>query len=207
MNTSEYAAVAAAHSVDPDRWWTEFSAVLDRIAPRFRRYEPLRRAGELMAGMVSGLDRKNCWTIAEHRGAVSPDGLPHLLARASWDADAVRDDLRDYVIDAFGDPGAILVVDETGDVKKGVHSVGVQRQYSGTAGRVENSQVAVFLTYAAPRGHALIDRALYLPKSWAEDSDRCRNAGIPSEKRDFATKPTLATMLIDRAVHAQVPAA
>ena len=207
MNTSEYAAVAAAHSVDPDRWWTEFSAVLDRIAPRFRRYEPLRRAGELMAGMVSGLDRKNCWTIAEHRGAVSPDGLQHLLARASWDADAVRDDLRDYVIDAFGDPGAILVVDETGDVKKGVHSVGVQRQYSGTAGRVENSQVAVFLTYAAPRGHALIDRALYLPTSWAEDSDRCRNAGIPSEKRDFATKPTLATMLIDRAVHAQVPAA
>jgi len=207
VNTSEYAAVAAAHSVDPDRWWTEFSAVLDRIAPRFRRYEPLRRAGELMAGMVSGLDRKNCWTIAEHRGAVSPDGLQHLLARASWDADAVRDDLRDYVIDAFGDPGAILVVDETGDVKKGVHSVGVQRQYSGTAGRVENSQVAVFLTYAAPRGHALIDRALYLPKSWAEDSDRCRNAGIPSEKRDFATKPTLATMLIDRAVHAQVPAA
>jgi hypothetical protein len=111
VNTSEYAAVAAAHSVDPDRWWTEFSAVLDRIAPRFRRYEPLRRAGELMAGMVSGLDRKNCWTIAEHRGAVSPDGLQHLLARASWDADAVRDDLRDYVIDAFGDPGAILVVD------------------------------------------------------------------------------------------------
>ena len=119
----------------------------------------------------------------------------------------MRDDLRDYVIDAFGDPGAILVVDETGDVKKGVHSVGVQRQYSGTAGRVENSQVAVYLTYAAPRGHALIDRALYLPKSWAEDSDRCRNAGIPTEKRDFATKPTLATMLIDRAVHAQVPAA
>ena len=105
-----------------------------------------------MAGMVSGLDRKNCWTIAEHRGAATPDGLQHLLARASWDADAVRDDLRDYVVDAFGDPGAILVVDETGDVKKGIHSVGVQRQYSGTAGRIENSQVAVYLTYAAPRG-------------------------------------------------------
>ena len=112
-----------------------------------------------------------------------------MLARASWDADAVRDDLRDYVIDAFGDPGAILVVDETGDVKKGVHSVGVQRQYSGTAGRVENSQVAVFLTYAAPRGHALIDRALYLPTSWAEDSDRCRNAGIPSEKEISPPNP------------------
>jgi DDE superfamily endonuclease len=111
VKTTELAAVAAAHSVDPVRWQSEFSAVLDRIAPRFRRYEPLRHAGELMAGMVSGLDRKNCWTIAEHRGTLTPDGLQHLLARASWDADAVRDDLRDYVIDAFGDPGAILVVD------------------------------------------------------------------------------------------------
>ena len=190
MNTSEYAAVAAAHSVDPDRWQAEFSAVLDRIAPRFARYEPLRHAGELMAGMVSGLDRKNCWTIAEHRGAVTPDGLQHLLARASWDAVAVRDDLRDYVVDAFGERSAILVVDETGDVKKGTATVGVQRQYSGTAGRIENSQVAVYLTYAAPRGHALIDRALYLPKSWTEDSERCAEAGIPTENRSFAsTKP------------------
>ena len=123
--------------------------------------------------MVSGLDRKNCWTIAEHRGAATPDGLQHLLARASWDADAVRDDLRDYVVNAFGVPAAVLVVDETGDIKKGSHSVGVQRQYSGTAGRIENSQVAVYLTYAAPRGHALIDRALYLPRSWADDRDRC----------------------------------
>ena len=180
--------------------------MLDRIAPRFARYEPLRRAGELMAGMVSGLDRKNCWTIAEHRGSATPDGLQHLLARARWDADAVRDDLRDYVVDAFGDPGAILVVDETGDVKKGTQSVGVQRQYSGTAGRIENSQVAVYLTYAAPRGHALIDRALYLPKSWAEDSDRCEVAGIPQGNRGFATKPTLATALIDRTMAAEVPA-
>ncbi|WP_204815243.1 IS701 family transposase [Mycobacterium riyadhense] len=179
---------------------------MDRIAPRFARYEPLRRAGELMAGMVSGLDRKNCWTIAEHRGDTTPDGLQHLLARASWDADDVRDDLRDYVVDAFGDPGAILVVDETGDVKKGVHSVGVQRQYSGTAGRVENSQVAVYLTYAAPRGHALIDRALYLPRSWADDHERCADAGIPANKRGFATKPTLAATLIERAVAARVPA-
>jgi SRSO17 transposase len=118
VNTSEYAAVAAAHSVDPDRWWTEFSAVIDRIAPRFARYEPLRHAAELMLGMVSGLDRKNCWTIAEHRGDATPDGLQHLLSRAKWDAEAVRDDLRDYVVDAFGDPDAILVLDETGDVKK-----------------------------------------------------------------------------------------
>jgi SRSO17 transposase len=180
--------------------------MIDRIAPRFARYEPLRHAGELILGMVAGLDRKNCWTIAEHRGAATPDGLQHLLARASWDADAVRDDLRDYVIDAFGDPGAILVVDETGDVKKGVHSVGVQRQYSGTAGRIENAQVAVYLTYAAPRGHALIDRALYLPRSWAEDPDRCNGAGIPQDDRAFATKPTTARALIDRAVAAEIPA-
>jgi SRSO17 transposase len=207
VHTSEYAAVAAGHSVDPDRWQTEFSAVIDRIAPRFARYEPLRHAGELMAGMISGLDRKNCWTIAEHRGDATPDGLQHLLSRAKWDADAVRDDLRDYVIDAFGDPGAVLVVDETGDVKKGVHSVGVQRQYSGTAGRIENAQVAVYLTYAAPRGHALIDRALYLPRCWVDDPDRCDEAGIPPGKRDFATKPALARELIARAVEGKVPAA
>ena len=180
--------------------------MVDRIAPRFARYEPLRHASALMLGMVSGLDRKNCWTIAEHRGGATPDGLQHLLARAKWDADAVRDDLRDYVVDAFGDPDAILVVDETGDIKKGVHSVGVQRQYTGTAGRIENAQVAVFLTYAAPRGHALIDRALYLPRSWAEDPRRCTNAGIPSSQRSFATKPALATALITRAVAAEVPA-
>ena len=157
--------------------------------------------------MVSGLDRKNCWTIAEHRGDTSPDGLQHLLSRAKWDAEAVRDDLRDYVIDAFGDPDAILILDETGDVKKGMHSVGVQRQYTGTAGRIENAQVAVYLTYAAPRGHALIDRALYVPRCWAEDPDRCDGAGIPSDKRCFATKPALARGLLARAFTAKVPAA
>ena len=181
--------------------------MINRIAPRFARYEPLRHAAELMAGMVSGLDRKNCWTIAEHRGDATPDGLQHLLSRAKWDAEAVRDDLRDYVVDAFGDPGALLVLDETGDVKKGVHSVGVQRQYTGTAGRIENAQVAVYLTYAAPRGHALIDRALYLPKSWTEDQDRCDEAGIPTNRRCFATKPALAAALVARAVEAKVPAA
>src|SRR4051812_46546334 len=158
-----------------------------------------------MLGMLSGLDRKNCPTIAEHRGDLTPDGMQHLLARARWDADAVRDDLRDYVIDAFADPHAVLVVDETGDVKKGVHSVGVQRQYSGTAGRIENAQVAVFLTYAAPRGHALIDRALYLPRSWTEDRNRCAAAGVPDDIV-FTTKPALATGLIRRAVAAGVPA-
>jgi len=189
VKTTEYAAATAVHSVDLDRWQAEFSAVLDRIAPRFARYEPLRHAGELMAGMVSGLDRKNCWSIAEHRGAATPDGLQHLLSRAKWDADGVRDDLRDYVIDAFADPDATLILDETGDVKKGVHSVGVQRQYTGTAGRIENSQVAVYLSYAAPRGHALIDRALYLPRSWAQAPDRCEAAGIPATSKVLRPSP------------------
>src|SRR5690349_7078279 len=156
--------------------------------------------------MVSGLGRKNCWTIAEHRGNTTPDGLQHLLARAKWDADEVRDDLRDYVIDAFGDSGAVLVFDETGDVKKGTQTVGVQRQYTGTAGRIENSQVAVYLAYAAPRGHALIDRALYLPRCWTEDPQRCHDAGIPTDKQRFATKPALAKELLARAIAAGVPA-
>lgn len=161
--------------------------------------------GALILGLLSGLDRKNCWTIAEHRGDGTPDGLQHLLSRAKWDVDAVRDDLRSYVREAFGDPGAILVVDETGDVKKGAQSVGVQRQYTGTAGRIENAQVAVYLTYAAPRGHALIDRALYVPRCWAEDADRRERAGIPTEV-EFATKPTLAQQMIASAVQAGVPA-
>ena len=202
---NEIAAVAAAHSVDPDRWWTAFGAVIDRIESRFARYEPLRHAAALMLGMLSGLERKNCWTIAEARGDLTPDGLQHLLARARWDADAVRDDLRDYVVEAFGGPDAVLVVDETGDLKKGRHSVGVQRQYTGTAGRIENAQVAVFLTYAARRGHALIDRALYLPRSWTEDAERCRQAGVP-DGVEFATKPALATAMITRAITAGVPA-
>jgi SRSO17 transposase len=178
---------------------------MDRIGSRFARYEPRRHAAALVLGLLSGLDRKNCWTIAEHRGQATPDGLQHLLARARWDAAGVRDDLRAYVVDHFGDPGAVLVVDETGDLKKGTHSVGVQRQYTGTAGRVENSQVAVFLAYAAPRGHALIDRALYLPKSWVDDPGRCAAAGVP-DGVEFATKPQLATAMITAALAAGVPA-
>jgi SRSO17 transposase len=206
VSNNRDAAVAAAHSVDPDRWWTAYGAVIDRIAPRFSRYEPLRHAGGLMLGLLSGLERKNCWTIAEQRGDLTPDALQHLLARAKWDADAVRDDLRGYVIDAFGEPDAVLVVDETGDLKKGTRSVGVQRQYTGTAGRIENAQVAVFLTYAARRGHALIDRALYLPRSWTGDGERCAAAGVP-DGVEFATKPALAAAMITRAVQTGVSAA
>ena len=156
-------------------------------------------------GLLADLPRKNCGTIAEHAGESSPDGMQHLLARAVWDTDGVRDDLRDVVVEHLGDPGAVLVVDETGDVKKGTATVGTQRQYTGTAGRVENAQVAVYLTYAGAAGHAMIDRELYLPTSWTTDPQRCAATGIP-EDVTFATKPALAKTMIGRALDAGIPA-
>jgi len=177
---------------------------MTRAGSRFSRVEPRRRARAFVLGLLAELPRKNCWTIAEHAGDPSPDGMQHLLARAKWDADGVRDDVRGCVIEHLGDPGAVLVIDETGDVKKGTATPGVQRQYTGTAGRIENAQVAVYLGYAAPRGHALIDRELYLPKSWTDDRDRCSAAGIPATVT-FATKPQLARRMIERAAGAAVP--
>jgi len=156
-------------------------------------------------GLLSDLPSKNCWTIAEHAGDPNPDGMQHLLARAVWDEDKVRDDLRDYVVEHLGDPEAVLVVDETGDLKKGTATVGVKRQYTGTAGRVENAQVAVYLVYASSRGHGVIDRELYLPRSWTDDPERLQAAGVPSEI-GFATKPALAQAMICRALDAGVPA-
>lgn len=158
-----------------------------------------------MSGLLADLPRKNCWTIAEHTGDRDPHGMQNFLSRGAWDEDGVRDDLRDYVIDALGETGGVLVLDETGDVKKGVHTVGVQRQYTGTAGRIENAQVAVYMTYAGRGGHALIDRELYLPKSWTDDDRRLAEAGVPAEI-SFATKPALATGMIARALRAGVPA-
>ena len=200
------AALTAEFRVDGQVWWEGFGALMDRVRPRFARFEPARHAAALVQGLLSGLPRKNCWTIAEHRGDARPDGLQHLLSRARWDAEVVRDDLRGYVVDAFADPSAVLIVDETGDVKKGALTVGTQRQYTGTAGRIENSQVAVYLTYAAPAGHALIDRALYLPESWTSQPDRLERAGVPADV-EFATKPALAAGMIERALDAGVPAA
>src|SRR6476660_6347976 len=171
---------------------------------RFPRVETRRRAAAFVRGLLADLPRKNCWTIAEHAGDPDPHGMQHLLARGSWDTDGVREDLRDYVTTGLGDTDAVLIVDETGDLKKGVHTVGVQRQYTGTAGRIENSQVAVYLAYASPTGHALIDRALYLPASWTDDPDRCTTAGIPKGTA-FATKPALATAMIT-ALDAGAPA-
>ena len=179
---------------------------MGRIAGRFTRVEPRRRARAFVLGLLSGLRRKNCWTIAELAGDATPDGMQHLLAGARWDAAAVRDDLRGYVVEHLGDPQGVLVVDETGDLKEGTASAGVQRQYTGTAGRVENCQVGVFLSYASAAGHALIDRELYLPESWTGDPARCAAAGIPAQAR-FATKPALAGRMIARALEAGVPAA
>ncbi|MGC4951534.1 IS701 family transposase, partial [Streptomyces sp. DT224] len=170
---------------------------MGRIAGRFARVEARRRAGRLVLGLLSDLPRKNCWTIAEWAGEATPHGMQHLLCRASWDADAVRDDVRDYVVEQLHDERAVLVVDETGDLKKGAHTVGVQRQYTGTAGRVENSQVSVYLVYAGARGHAAVDRELYVPRSWTCEPDRCRAAGLP-EDTAFATKPELAVRMIGR---------
>jgi SRSO17 transposase len=206
VTTHDNLAVAAEHSVDPARWQGQFEDLMGRIGGRFGRVEPRRRARAFVLGLLSGLRRKNCWTIAEQAGDTTPDGMQHLLAAARWDADAVRDDVREYVVGYLGSADAVLVVDETGDVKKGRASVGVQRQYSGTAGRVENCQVAVFLSYAASAGHALIDRELYLPRSWAADRSRCAAAGIPGG-RGFATKPKLARVMIARALDAGTPAA
>jgi SRSO17 transposase len=137
--------VAAGHSVGPERWRVHFDELMGRIAGRFARVEPRRHARDLVLGLMSDLPGKNCWTIAEHAGHPAPGGLQHLLARAVWDADAVRDDLRGHVTGHLGDADAVLVVDETGDLKKGTRTVAVQRQYTGTAGRIENAQVAVYL--------------------------------------------------------------
>src|ERR1700722_13353725 len=152
-----------------------------RIAGRFARSEPRARVREYVSGLVAGLERKNGWTLAEWAGEVSPDGMQRLLRRTDWDVDGVRDDIRGYVVEQLGAPDGLLIADDTGFLKKGTRSAGVQRQYSGTAGRTENCQVGVFLAYASRYGHAPIDRELYLPQSWTEDPERCRDAGIPQD--------------------------
>jgi SRSO17 transposase len=189
--------VAAGHSVDPARWQVAFEGLMNRIAGRFARVEPRRRVRRLVLGLLSDLPRKNCWTIAEWVGEATPDAMHHLLSRAKWDADAVRDDVRDYVVEHLHDERAVLVVDETGDLKKGTSTVGVQRQYTGTAGRIENAQVAVYMVYAGRRGHAAVDRELYIPRSWTSDPGRCSAAGL-GEDTAFATKPELAARMVTR---------
>jgi SRSO17 transposase len=186
------------------QWASGLDAVATRIGARFRRTELRQRATAYLRGLISSIERKNGWQLAEAAGNPTPYGVQHLLGRAVWSADAVRDDLRAYVVEHLGDTGAVLVVDETGFVKKGVKSVGVARQYSGTAGRVENCQIGVFLAYATKRGRTFLDRELSLPRQWATDAARRAAAGVPAAI-SFATKPQLARRMIARALAGGVP--
>jgi SRSO17 transposase len=168
---SELAEVAA--------WAKGIEAMHARIAGRFGRPEPRRRVLAYLKGLLSPVERKNGWQLAEQAGDRTPDGVQRLLATYDWDADLVWDDLQSYIIEHLGHPQGVLVVDETGFLKKGTKSVGVKRQYSGTAGRIENCQIGVFLAYASPKGRAFLDRELYLPQEWAEDEFRRQEAGVP----------------------------
>jgi SRSO17 transposase len=183
----------------------EIEALTARLRPHFRRGAGHRHAGEYVRGLLGTVERKNGWQLAEHAGHRHPRTIQRVLDRSAWDADAVRDDLRACVVEELGDSAGVLVVDETGFVKKGTRSCGVARQYSGAAGRIENCQVGVFLGYATPRGRAGIDRALYLPRDWAEDAARREEAGVP-ETVTFRTKPRLALEMLERALDDGVPA-
>jgi SRSO17 transposase len=189
---------------EASRWAAGLEALHARIGPCFRRAEPRRRALSYLRGLLHPVERKNGWQLAEQAGERTPDGMQRLLDAAEWDVDAVRDDLRAYVVEHFGHRRAVLVLDETGFLKKGTKSAGVQRQYSGTAGRIENCQVGVFLAYASPRGRAFLDRELYLPHEWIVDRPRRREAGMP-EAVEFRTKPQLAQLMLERALAARVP--
>jgi len=192
---------------DGIRQWVDAVADLHgRIAHRFARSEVRERARRYLVGLLERVERKNGWQLAEVIGEAGPRGVQRLLSAATWDADAVRDDLRAYVVDHLGDPASgVLIIDDTGFVKKGKQSCGVARQYTGTVGALANAQVGVFLAYASTKGAAFVDRALYLPRGWTDDPERCRSAGIPQAVR-FATKLTLAQRMLARAFAAGVPA-
>ena len=195
-------------TIDDDlaAWIAGLDDLFALVAGRFFRVEPRLRARAYVRGLLAPLAAKNGWTLAEAAGDATPDGMQRLLNRATWDDDGVRDDVRAYVTRHLGAADGVLVVDETGFLKKGTKSAGVQRQYSGTAGRVENCQLGVFCAYASSKGRALIDRELYLPKSWIADRDRCREAAIPDDA-EFATRTDLARTMLARALDAGVPAA
>jgi SRSO17 transposase len=180
------------------KWEEELQKVEARIGGWFERSEPRERAKAYMRGLLSEVKRKNGWQLAEQLGETTPDGTQRLLNQARWDENEVRDEMQKYLMEQLGDAQGIVVIDETGFLKKGNHSAGVQRQYSGTAGRVENCQVGVFLAYTSSEGHALLDRELYLPQSWLADAPRCRQAQIPAEVT-FATKPQLAQRMLAHA--------
>jgi SRSO17 transposase len=186
-------------------WTTYLTDIARRLGPYFARAETRQRVMTYLQGLLSPAERKNSWQLAEETGDATPYGFQYLLARADWAADAVCDELRVYIRQHLSDPHGVMVIDETGFLKKGQHSAGVARQYSGTAGKVENCQIGVFVAYASRLGHALLDRELYLPEEWTTDRERCRSAGIPDDW-DFATKPQLAQQMLARAFAAGMPA-
>jgi len=185
-------------------WQAGLDDLFALVAGRFARVEPRRLAFAYVRGLLAPLERRNGWTIAEHAGRRSPNAVQEMLYSPCWDPDLVRDDVRDYLMGHLGDPSGVLIADDTGFIKKGVRSAGVQRQYTGTVGKVENCQIGTFLAYATVKGRALIDRELYLPQSWTADPDRRERAAVPAEV-EFATKPQHARVMIERAVEAGVP--
>ena len=198
-------AVAAEAIVDPAVWLDIFEDAFARIAGCFGRREPRLAARDYLLAVLSDVDTRSCWQLAEQAGDATPHRMQNLLGRAHWDADAVRDELRGFVVEHLGDRDGVLIVDDTGDLKAGRHTVGVQRQYTGTAGRIENAQVTTYLAYTSSKGRALIDRQLYLPASWTDNPARCAKAGVP-DTVGFATKITHARQMLARALDAGVPA-
>jgi SRSO17 transposase len=186
-------------------WTNLFESLCERIGPYFARSETRERVKAYLRGLLSPIERKNGWQLAEEAGLPTPYAMQYLLNRAVWDSDEVRDQLQAYVREMIAGPNGMLVIDETGFLKKGKKSVGVQRQSSGTAGRIENCQIGVFLTYASQGDHTLVDRELYLPKSWTQDPERCRAADVPEEVV-FATKPELAARMLWRTLDAGLTA-
>lgn len=187
-------------------WKGSLKALLEKLAPAFGRVETRWSASAFIEGLLSPAERKTGWMLAEQAGLARPYRIQSLLGRSRWSADLLRDLVRDYAVEALGDRDGVLVVDDTGFLKKGQHSVGVARQYSGTAGRIESCQIGVFLSYASRFGHALIDRQLYLPENWASDPERRAKAQVP-EDFAFTTKPTMAREMVARTLDAGVPCA
>jgi SRSO17 transposase len=189
---------------DLDQWADSFATFHARFGTLFARSETRNQAAKYVRGLLAPVERKNGWQVAEAIGDSTPDRTQRLLYRADWNANAARDIVEDVVRETFGDPEGIGVVDETGILKKGTGSVGVQRQYSGTAGKVENCQMATVLTYATANGHIFLDRRLYLPEGWCHDKERRKKAKVP-EEIVFQTKPEQAIAMLEHAWERGVP--
>ena len=184
-------------------WEKEYKGMLDRIKDVFSNKSGRENAGKYIRGLLSKVERKNGWQLSESIGAKTPYALQQFIYRGNWDADELRDKARSYVAETLGSEEGVVVVDETGFLKQGKKSCGVKRQYSGTAGRIENCQIGVFMTYASSKGYALIDRRLYLPEEWVKDTERRNEAGVP-EKVCFQTKPEMALEMIEQTYEAGV---